>query len=118
MNIIFTVQNNKGWDSIINSRFGRAEGFIFYSEENDTLSYHSNEENTNSGHGAGIQTAQEILTQKADVVITGGSMGPKAFKVLKSAGIKMYCQVGEIPAKEAFENFKDGKYLPLSESNK
>ncbi len=118
MNIIFTVQNNKAWDSIINSRFGRAEGFILYSEENDTLSYHSNEENTNSGHGAGIQTAQEILTKKAGVVITGGSMGPKAFKVLKSAGVKMYCQVGEIPAKEAFENFKNGKYSPLSESNK
>lgn len=118
MNIIFTVQDNNGWESIINSRFGRAEGFIFYSEENDTLSYHSNEENMNAGHGAGIQTAQAVLSKKAGVVITGGSMGPKAFDVLKSAGIKMYSQVGEIPAKEAFKNLKDGKYIQLSESDK
>jgi predicted Fe-Mo cluster-binding NifX family protein len=118
MNIIFAVQDNKGWESVINSRFGRAEGLIFYSQKNDTLSYYSNEENTNAGHGAGIQTAQAVLNLGTEVVITGGSVGPKAFDVLKSAGIKMFSQVGEISAKEAFENFKDGKYLPLSESDK
>ncbi|MBI9036069.1 MAG: hypothetical protein JEZ03_16530, partial [Bacteroidales bacterium] len=118
MNIIFAVQNNNGWESDISSRFGRTEGYICYSDENNEISYHSNEENVNAGHGAGIQAGQIVIGLKADVVIAGGDIGPKAFQVLKGAGVKMYCQIGEIKLKEALESFKNGKYLELSESGK
>lgn len=114
MNIIFAVQGNKGWESVLNSRFGRAKGYICYSQENDKLSFHSNEENVNAGHGAGIQAAQAVANLEAEVVITGGSIGPKAFDVLKSADIKMYGHAGKISVKGALKNFKDGKYSRLS----
>lgn len=117
MNIIFTVQDNKGWESALSSRFGRAEGYICYSQENDKLSFHCNKENVNAGHGAGIQAAQAVANLEAEVVITGGSIGPKAFDVLKNAGIKMYGSTGKISVKGALQNFKIGKYSQLSKSD-
>jgi len=38
--------------------------------------------------------------------------------VLKNADIKMFSHVGEITAKKAFKNFKEGKCLQFSESEK
>jgi len=117
MNIIFAVQDNKGWESVLSSRFGRAEGLICYSQENDNLSFHSNKKNVNADHGAEIQAAQAVANLKAEVIISGGSIGPKAFEVLISAGIKMYRQMDVISVKEAFDNFKDGKYSRFPKSD-
>ncbi len=118
MNIVFAVQNNADRDSKISSVFGRAKGFILYSEETEKISYHSNTENVNTGHGAGIQAGQSVVNMKADVVITGGSIGPKAFEVLMSADIKTYTQTGEILVKEALENYKKGEYSETLKSDK
>ncbi len=118
MNIIFAVKNSAEWHSEISSVFGRANGYIHYSEETDKISYHSNEENVNAGHGAGIQAGQSVVNLKADIVITGGSLGPKAFEVLKSAEIITYTQVGNISVKEAYENYKKGKYKETLKSDK
>lgn len=118
MNIIFAVQNRGGWNSVISSKFGRAEGFICYSEEDDKLSYHSNKDNKNVGHGAGINAGQSAINLEAFAVITGGSMGPKAFELLKSAEIKMFTQVGEISVLKAYENYKNDKYQEVLRSDK
>ncbi|MBN1113184.1 MAG: hypothetical protein JXA53_09765 [Bacteroidales bacterium] len=118
MNIIFAVQNNDGWDSIISLKYGRAKGFFCYSQETDELTYYSNEENQNAGHGAGINAAQIAINQKASVVITGGSMGPKAFEVLNKANIKMFTQAGEVSVLVAYSNFKDNKYNQVLASDK
>lgn len=118
MNIVFAVQNNDGWNSRISSRFGRSEGYIRYSEDTKKLSYHSNEENVNAGHGAGIQASQSVVTLEANIALAGGSIGPKAFEVLHSSGVKVYSQVGEITIKEAYEKFKNNEYSLLAESDK
>lgn len=118
MNIIFAVQNNQEWSSKVSSRFGRTEGYILYSEANNSMSYHSNKENIDAGHGAGIQAAQSVADLKAEVVITGGSMGPKAFDLLKSAQIKMFANVGEISVKEAYDKFLAGSLDEIFESDK
>jgi predicted Fe-Mo cluster-binding NifX family protein len=118
MNIIFAVQNNDGWNSKISSRFGRTEGYIRYSEDLKKLSYHSNSKNVDAGHGAGVQASQSVVNLEANVVVAGGSIGPKAFDVLKSSGVKMYCQVGEISVKEAYDNFKNGLYNETLKSDK
>ena len=117
MNIVFAVQNNDDWSSKISSRFGRGNGFILYNEESKELSYHSNEENVNAGHGAGIQASQTVVNLKAEIVITGGSMGPKAFEVLKSANIKMFTKAGETSVKEAYDNFKNNIYSEILTSD-
>ncbi|MBN2682351.1 MAG: hypothetical protein JXR58_07570 [Bacteroidales bacterium] len=110
MIIVFAVDSDKGWDSLISSRFGRAQGFLCFSEENGNLDFHSNNENAGAGHGAGIQTGQLIAKLKADVIITGGDIGPKAFDVLSATNVKMIKDVGEISAKQAYENFKNNMY--------
>jgi len=118
MNIIFTVQDNNDWKSKINSRFGRAEGFILLSEETKVLKFISNNENINAGHGAGIQAGQTVVNQKADVLITGGTIGPKAFNVLKTAKIKCFTQVGQISITEAYDKFTSGEFIEITNSDK
>jgi predicted Fe-Mo cluster-binding NifX family protein len=69
-------------------RFGRAKYFVIV--DPDTLEYEvaENKQNLNLPQGAGIQAAKAIVDQKADVLISG-NCGPKAFEVLKAAGIKV-----------------------------
>jgi predicted Fe-Mo cluster-binding NifX family protein len=110
MIIVFAVDSNKGWDSQISSRFGRAQGFLCFSKESGNLDFHSNDENAGAGHGAGIQSGQLIAKLKADVIITGGDIGPKALDVLLATGVKMIKDVGAISAKQAYENYKNNLY--------
>ena len=114
MNIVFAVQKNDGWNSIMSTRFGRGNGFMLFVEESKELTYHSNEENINAGHGAGIQASQTVVSLGANVAITGGSMGPKAFDVLKKAEVKMFTQTGEVSIKEAYEKYEQGMYNEIN----
>lgn len=107
MKIVFT-STGKDWNAHIDSVFGRAEGYILYNEEEGKLSWFSNAENRNAGHGAGIHAGQNVTGLGADVVITGGKVGPKAFDVLKKAGIKIYENAGNKSVKEAFTAYKNG----------
>ena len=113
MNIVFAVQKDQGWDSLVSSRFGRAEGFLCYNEEEDSFSYASNADNATAGHGAGIQASQAVAGMNAEVAITGGDYGPKAADTLKSAGIKMIANTGELSVKEVYDKFKNQSYKYL-----
>jgi predicted Fe-Mo cluster-binding NifX family protein len=60
----------------------------------------------NSG-GAGIQAGQLVVSKGVEVVLTG-NMGPNAFQVVQSAGIKVITGVsGKIS--EVLERYKSGK---------
>lgn len=69
-------------------RFGRAEYFIIYNLDNDEFSAVENKGYTASG-GAGIASAQQLIDEAVDVVISG-NFGPNAYELLNSSGIKMY----------------------------
>lgn len=73
----------------VDSRFGRADYFILYDQEQDTWDCVPNTQNLEAAHGAGIQAGQSLAKTGASVLITG-HVGPKAFKVLDAAQIKMY----------------------------
>jgi predicted Fe-Mo cluster-binding NifX family protein len=105
MKIAFT-STGKNWDSPLDSVFGRAVGHIVYNEDKNHLSWFSNEKNRNAGHGAGIQAAQKVADLNVDVLITGGNVGPKAADVLKSIGIKIFYNAGDISIEEAYRAFK------------
>lgn len=107
MIIVFAIESNNGWESIISSRFGRAQGFLCFSEETTNLDYYSNNENAGAEHGAGIQSGQLIAKLKADIIVTGGDIGPKALEVLATLGVKMIKDVGKISVKQAYENIKN-----------
>lgn len=88
MKIAFTTASTD-LSAPLDSRFGRAPKFLIYDLEAKTFEVIDNEQNLNAAQGAGIQSAQNIARQGAKVLVTG-HCGPKAFRVLKSAGIKIY----------------------------
>src|SRR3989339_773758 len=101
MKIVFTA-TGKDKSSNLDMRFGRAQGFILLDEDTKKISWHSNEQNIEAAHGAGIQAGQTVIDLGAEVVITGGDFGPKAYDVLQKAGIKMHTNVGSISINEAY----------------
>ncbi len=99
-------------EAAVDSRFGRASGFVVYNTEDKTFTVADNSQNLNAAQGAGVQAAQNVASTGADVVIAP-SFGPKAFRVLKAAGIKSYISKAT-SVKAAIEEYNSGK---LSESD-
>lgn len=71
----------------VDPKFGRAQFFIFFDQESKTFETIKNP-NLDLAHGAGIQTAQLVVNHNACVVLSG-DFGPKAAKVLETAGVRM-----------------------------
>ena len=88
MKIAFTTSGND-LNAPMDSRFGRAPMFLIYDPEAKTFEVVGNEQNLNAAQGAGIQSAQNIAHLGVTALITG-HCGPKAFRVLAAAGIKIY----------------------------
>ncbi len=88
MKIAFTTSGND-LSSPLDSRFGRAPKFLIYDLEANIFEIVDNEQNLNAAQGAGIQSAQSIARLGTKALITG-HCGPKAFRVLIAAGIKIY----------------------------
>ena len=66
-----------------------------------------NSQNLNLSQGAGIQAGKTIVDNKVEVLITG-HCGPKAFKVLRGAGIKIMTGAGGTVT-DAIEQFNSEK---------
>ncbi len=92
-------------------RFGRAPKFLVYDLDSDTFMVVDNNKNLNAVQGAGIQSADTIARIGASALITG-HCGPKAFRVLSAAGVKVYASSART-VEEAITLFRQGK---LSES--
>lgn len=74
-------------DSLISRQFGRSNFFIFYDTNQNVYSIQPNPI-CNSVGGAGIQTAQFVISQNVDVVVSG-KVGDNAFRFLKLANISI-----------------------------
>ncbi len=99
-------------DSQIDTRFGRAKGFIIYDVEQDTFVYKCNTQNMEAAQGAGIQAAQNVINEDVELLITG-HCGPKAFAVLVAANVRIFTKM-EGTVKEAIEDYKQGKLKEIS----
>jgi len=108
MKIVFSTKGNN-WDSQMDARFGRAEMFLLYDEEKDTLQEVSNNETEAMEHGVGPQTTKKVMDLGASVIITGNGAGQKTLAVLKSFDVKMYSGAGDMSVKEAYEAYKADK---------
>lgn len=73
----------------VDERFGRAKSFMIYDSDSESWEPIENNPNLNAVQGAGIQTAQMLANSGVEAVLTG-HCGPKAFRVLSAAGIKVY----------------------------
>ncbi len=96
-------------DSALDSRFGRAPRFLLYDLDSSSASLVENDVSCNLSQGAGIQAADTVARAGAGVVVTG-HCGPKAFRVLSEAGIKVFtCHAPTVG--EALQQFQSGALL-------
>jgi predicted Fe-Mo cluster-binding NifX family protein len=105
-----------GLESALDSRFGRAAGFVVYDTDSGANEYVDNTQNLNAAQGAGIQSAQNVADTGAQVVITG-HVGPKAFRALDHAGIKI-CLATEGCVGDAVQAFSEGSIKPVDGPDK
>ena len=114
MKIALTA-TGKSLDSNIDPRFGRAQVFLLVDTATMSVEVVENKQNLDLPQGAGIQAAQTIASHKTDVLVTG-NCGPKAFKVLKAAGIKVVIGVTG-RAEDVVERYKNGELQPTTDAN-
>ena len=88
MKIAITTSGND-LNAPLDTRFGRAPKFLIYDLEAKTIEIIDNEQNLNAAQGAGIQSAQMVARSGAKALVTG-HCGPKAFRVLRAAGIQIF----------------------------
>jgi predicted Fe-Mo cluster-binding NifX family protein len=108
MKIAFTTSGND-LAAPLDSRFGRAPKYIVYDLESGAFEVVDNEKNLNAAQGAGIQAAESVVRLGAGSVVTG-HCGPKAFRVLSAAGVKVYNTDAPTVA-EALDRFRAGKLV-------
>lgn len=106
MKIAFTTSGNE-LNSPLDNRFGRALKFLVYDLDSDTFEVLDNQQNLNAAQGAGIQSAETIARSGAECLVTG-HCGPKAFRVLSAARIKVYNTEASTVA-EGLELYRQGK---------
>ncbi|MBT8368295.1 MAG: NifB/NifX family molybdenum-iron cluster-binding protein [Deltaproteobacteria bacterium] len=94
-------------DSNLDPRFGRAAYFIIVDPETLAFEVVENSQNLNLSQGAGIQAGKTIVDHQVDVLVTG-HCGPKAFKVLQQAGVKVVTGAGGTVT-DAIEKFNNGE---------
>ena len=114
MKILITATDNS-LEAEVDPRFGRAKWFAVYDTDNDSVEFVDNTKNLDAPSGAGVQAGANAAKTGAKVVITG-NCGPKAFRTLSAAGIKVIVgATGNV--REAAENFKKGQYQYATEAN-
>jgi predicted Fe-Mo cluster-binding NifX family protein len=91
----------------LDSRFGRAAGFIIVDPQTMEHQYVENGRAQTMAQGAGIQAAETVATAGANIVLTG-FVGPKAFMALSAAGIKVAQNLENMTVREAIERFQQG----------
>ena len=114
MKLIFTTAGET-LDATLDPSFGRARNFLLYDLESGTGQVISNQQNLNAAQGAGIQAAQTIVKAGAQAVITG-HCGPKAFRVLEAAGVKVY-NTDAPTIVEALARFRAGRLTEAMAAN-
>lgn len=110
----FSVSKNLLEKSPLDSRFGRAPGFVTC--EYGVWNYLDNTQVADSPSGAGIQAAQHMVNAGVRIFI-GGNVGPKAFAVMKQAGIQIFEGRQELSAEENLALQQEGKLAELNEAN-
>jgi len=115
MKIVITSSSSDLADPI-DMHFGRAKFFILADTETGEATAHDNAQNLNAAQGAGIQSAETVARLGAEAVVTG-SVGPKAFRALQGAGIKIALVETACPGTEALQRLKDGELPVLNSPN-
>jgi predicted Fe-Mo cluster-binding NifX family protein len=100
---------SKGTDlsSEVDERFGRANHFIIYDTETGDYRAIDNRVSMNIRQGAGIQAGELVVREDARVLLTG-HCGPKAYRVLSTAGVEVFTGC-EGTVEEVIERYSKGE---------
>jgi predicted Fe-Mo cluster-binding NifX family protein len=101
-------------DTRVDPRFGRAAGFVIIDPDTMAFDYVDNGASQVMAQGAGIQAAEIVAAAGARVLLTG-YVGPKAFKALTAAGIRIGQNVDNLTVRQALERFQAGD-VPMAEA--
>jgi predicted Fe-Mo cluster-binding NifX family protein len=105
MKIVITSRGET-LDSPLDPRFGRAQYFLFVNPDTQAFQATANP-NIDAMGGAGIQSAQLVAREGAEVVITG-SCGPNAFEALTAAGVRVFVGASG-SVNEVLDDYKSGR---------
>lgn len=114
MKVAFTTTGS-ALDAPLDIRFGRAPGFLIYDLESETFEVIDNRRNVDVAQGAGIQSAETVARRGVKSVVTG-NCGPKAFRVLSAAGIRVFTTDAATVA-EALAKFRSGQLVEARAAN-
>ncbi|HNS48991.1 MAG TPA: NifB/NifX family molybdenum-iron cluster-binding protein [bacterium] len=114
MKIVFTTSGDN-LQAELDARFGRAPKFLVYDLEKEHYLVVDNQQNLQAAQGAGIQSAETVAKLGAGAVVTG-HCGPKAFRVLKAAGIKIY-NTDAATVAEALKRYRAGELTPAESAD-
>jgi len=101
-------------DSQIDPRFGRCAYFLIVDTLDMSLELFENENMALSG-GAGISSAQFLVSKGVRAVLTG-NCGPNAVRALSAAGVELFVGQAET-VRQAIERYKNGELRPATEAN-
>lgn len=93
----------------VDSRFGRAGGFVVVDLASMAATYVDNGSSQVLAQGAGIQAAENLVKAGAQALLTG-HVGPKAWTALEAAEVKVVQGVENMTVGEAITRFKAGAF--------
>jgi predicted Fe-Mo cluster-binding NifX family protein len=111
MKIIVSAEG-QGLEARVDPRFGRAAGFVLFDTRTREVQQVDNRQSLNAAQGAGIQAAEAVARLGAECLITG-HCGPKAFRTLQAAGIKVYTGAKGTVG-EAIDALQQGRLAPAA----
>lgn len=98
-------------DAGLDPRFGRAQNFLICDTESESFEVVDNQQNLNAAQGAGVQAAENVARTGVECVVTG-HCGPKAFRVLTAAGVRVYTSTAPTVS-AALDQLRAGELTPI-----
>ncbi|MFZ5451968.1 MAG: NifB/NifX family molybdenum-iron cluster-binding protein [Thermodesulfobacteriota bacterium] len=106
----------KDLDSCVEPRFGRTRFFILVDPATQEWELLDNLTNLSSLQNVGVLTAQKLTKSGMVETVLTGSCGPKAFKELQGAGVKVFLNAGGT-VRYALSKLRRGELEESSEPN-
>lgn len=116
MTKIAVTSEGPGLKEAVDPRFGRAAGFMVVDPSDMSFEYVDNGSSQTLAQGAGIQAAESVARSGAKVLLTG-FVGPKAFRALEAAGIKIGQNLDNMSVGEAVQAFLEGRVDAAAQPN-
>lgn len=104
-------------DGELHPHFGRAPKFILFDTVTRKSGAHDNAQNLSAAQGAGIQSAESVVRLGAEAVITG-NVGPKAFRALDAAGVRVLLAPAGRTVREAIDALSKGELQEATSATK